>query len=223
MGSIAIAGDTSGSITITVPAVAGNNTLILPATSATIDIFPVGTAMMFVQTTAPTGWTKSVANDNAALRIVSGSASTGGSVNFSTAFASQAVAGTVGTSGSTTATGTVGATTLTSTQIPSHSHTFSGNTGTVSADHTHTYRTQTPVGAPSGGPVGEVGVTTGTTSGISANHTHAYSGTTSNTGSGSSHDHTFTGAAHTHTGGAFTGTAINLAVKYVDAIIATKN
>lgn len=163
-------------------------------------LVPSGTYMLFGQTSAPTGWTKITANNNAALRVVSGSASTGGTVDFTTAFASQGVSG------------TVGATTLTSTQIPSHSHTFSGNTGTVSADHTHTYSAQQPVGASGGGPVGLVGVNTGAiTSGISQNHTHAYSGTTSNTGSGGSHDHTFT------------GTAINLAVKYVDVIMATKD
>ena len=31
------------------------------------------------------------------------------------------------------------------------------------------------------------------------------------------------GGSHTHTGGAFTGTAINLAVQYVDVIICTKS
>ena len=214
MGSIAIAGDTSGSITITVPAVAGNNTLILPATSATIDIFPVGTAMMFVQTTAPTGWTKSVANDNAALRIVSGSASTGGSVNFSTAFASQAVTGSVASTGSTTAVnnsytpagsvGTSGSTTLSEAQMPSHSH-----------------------GTNSVGITGGVGIWYGSDNG------GFFGASVSSAGSSNSHNHTggtfsgtpatITQVGHTHTSGAFTGTAINLAVKYVDAIIATKN
>jgi len=31
------------------------------------------------------------------------------------------------------------------------------------------------------------------------------------------------GGSHTHSGGSFTGTAINLAVQYVDVIIATKD
>jgi hypothetical protein len=44
---------------------------------------------------------------------------------------------------------------------------------------------------------------------MDASHTHTF--TTDSTGGGSSHDHTFT------------GTAINLAVSYVDVILATKD
>jgi hypothetical protein len=69
--------------------------------------FPSGTVMLFVQTAAPTGWTKSTTHDNKALRVVSGSASSGGSVAFTTAFASGLTAGN---------------TTLSTTQIPSHTH-----------------------------------------------------------------------------------------------------
>jgi hypothetical protein len=151
-------------------------------TGSSSGVFPSGTVMLFVQTAAPTGWTKSTANDNKALRVVSGSASTGGSVAFTTAFASQAVSGTVGTSG---------ATTLTIDQIPSH---------------THSYTTRTTAGEPS------------TNSNISRAFTNAtpqtYSVDIGSTGGGNS---------HTHSGGSFTGTAINLAVQYVDVIIATKD
>ena len=66
--------------------------------------------MLFVQTAAPTGWTKSTTHDNKALRVVSGTASTGGSVAFTTAFASGLSAGN---------------TTLSTAQMPSHTH-FSG-------------------------------------------------------------------------------------------------
>ena len=69
--------------------------------------FAATTAMLFVQTAAPSGWTKSTTHDNKALRIVSGSAGTGGSVAFTTAFASGLSAG---------------ATTLSTAQMPSHSH-----------------------------------------------------------------------------------------------------
>jgi len=75
-------------------------------TQSTAAGFDSGTAILFNQTSAPTGWTKSVANDNAALRVVSGSVSTGGSVNFTTAFAANSI----------------GATTLSEAQIPSHTH-----------------------------------------------------------------------------------------------------
>jgi hypothetical protein len=69
--------------------------------------FSSGTVMLFVQTTAPTGWTKSTTHDNKALRVVSGTASTGGSVAFTTAFASGLNAGN---------------TTLSTAQMPSHTH-----------------------------------------------------------------------------------------------------
>lgn len=68
---------------------------------------PAGTLMLFVQTSAPTGWTKSTTHDNKALRVVSGSASSGGSVAFTTAFASGLSAG---------------ATTLSTAQMPAHTH-----------------------------------------------------------------------------------------------------
>lgn len=72
--------------------------------------FPAGTLMLFQQTSAPTGWTKQTTHDNKALRVVSGAASSGGSVAFTTAFAAGLNAGN---------------TTLTTPQIPSHTHTIS--------------------------------------------------------------------------------------------------
>lgn len=188
-------------------------------TGSTSGYFASGTALVFKQTAAPTGWTKVTTDNDAALRVVSGSASTGGSVGFTTAFASQAVTGTVGTSG---------ATTLTSSQIPAHTHGYSGNTGTVSADHAHytSGNTNAVTNYPGGDSAqhglqsannynGQIITFAGWSGGASANHTHAYSGTTDN-GTGG-------GGSHTHTGGTFTGTAINLAVKYVDVIVATKD
>jgi hypothetical protein len=94
--------------------------------TAFVGVFPSGTKMLFQQTTAPTGWTKDTTHNNKALRVVSGTASSGGTVAFTTAFASKAV------------TGTVGSTTLTTSQIPSHAHTItsasSANTGTASTN-----------------------------------------------------------------------------------------
>ncbi len=69
--------------------------------------FGAGTVMLFAQTAAPTGWTKSTTHNDKALRVVSGTASSGGSVAFTTAFASSLSAG---------------ATTLSTAQIPSHTH-----------------------------------------------------------------------------------------------------
>jgi hypothetical protein len=170
-----------------------------PAASA----IPSGTRMLFQQTAAPTGWTKDTTHDNKALRVVSGTVGSGGSVAFTTAFASQAVSGSIGnttaTNQNTTAGGTVANHTLTTAQMPSHSH-------------------QTPAGY---GGTNNFALAGGTA------FAFVSQGQTGATGSGNAHNHGFTGTAHTHTQDAhnhsFTGTAINLAVSYVDLIIATKD
>jgi hypothetical protein len=145
--------------------------------------------MIFGQTAAPTGFTKLIDQDNAGLRVVSGTASTGGSVNFTTAFASQTPTGSVSI---TAVAGSAGATTLTTPQIPSHTHTV-------------TYMTQD--GGPGGnGVVGASGPASTINSG--------------STGGGGSHTHPFSFSSGS---GTFTGNAINLAVKYVDVIRATKD
>lgn len=68
--------------------------------------FAAGTAMLFKQSAAPTGWTKGVTFNDYALRVVSGNVGNGGGVAFSTAFANT----------------NVGNTTLATSQIPSHAH-----------------------------------------------------------------------------------------------------
>lgn len=138
--------------------------------------FTSGTLMLFQQTAAPTGWTKQTTHNDKALRVVSGSASSGGSVAFTTAFASQSVSG------------TVGSTTLTTTQIPSHSHGVPAITGTDGG----------------GNDSGIAGYNN-----VAVTNTNTFS--TNAAGSGGSHNHTFS------------GTAINLAVSYVDLIIASKD
>lgn len=52
---------------------------------------PSGTAMLFVQTSAPTGWTKSTTHDNKALRVVSGAASSGGTTAFTSVFTARTI------------------------------------------------------------------------------------------------------------------------------------
>jgi hypothetical protein len=147
--------------------------------------------MLFVQTAAPTGWTKSTAHDNKALRIVSGTASSGGSVAFTTAFASQTPTGTVGGSF------TVGATTLSTSQIPSHQHRAMS---LYNGDYLY---------APA--------VTTSAANWVSFGGSASRNAHTGSEGGGSSHTHSISGSP------TFTGNAINLAVQYVDAIIATKD
>lgn len=161
-------------------------------TGQTTAIIPSGTVMLFAQTAAPTSWTKSTAHDNKALRVVSGTASSGGSVAFTTAFASQGVSGSVSITGIS---GAAGATTLTTPQIPSHRH----------GAHL----------AP--GPQNLGGFQTNY--GGFPNRT-VYPQVISDTGGGGSHDHPFSFSSGSAT---FSGTAINLAVQYVDVIIATKD
>lgn len=153
--------------------------------------FDAGTVMLFGQTAAPTGWTKSTAHDNKALRIVSGTASSGGSVDFTTALASQTPSGSIGGSF------TVGATTLSTTQMPSHNH----GPSTIHLNNQFGYS-------------GVFGDSSG-----SSPYGAQFSvrGAVDSTGGGGSHTHSISGSP------TFTGNAIDLAVKYVDVIMATKD
>jgi hypothetical protein len=159
----------------------------LPTFQAAGGGFPTGTVMLFAQTAAPTGWTKDTTNyNNSGLRIVTGTASTGGTVDFTTAFASQTPAGSVSI---TAVSGSAGATTLTTPQIPSHTHTVTASSSVSRI--------------PGSGPA--------------ASTTPSNTGPTGGDGS---HTHPFSFSSGT---ASFTGTAINLAVKYVDVIRATKD
>lgn len=138
------------------------------ASGAPVTAFPSGTVMIFAQTTAPTGWTKSTTHNDKALRVVSGTASSGGSTAFTSVF---------------------GARTIAEANLPSHTHTFSATTSTDGA-HTHTAsnvfnsNSATNV-SPAGGPYGTFGTVTTSSSG---SHTHTVSGTTASTGSGTAMD-----------------------------------
>lgn len=78
-------------------------------------MFPATTAMLFQQTSAPTGWTKDTTHNDKALRVVSGTASSGGTNSFSTVMAQT----------------TVGSTTLSTAQLAAHSHSLSAGTAYV--------------------------------------------------------------------------------------------
>ena len=118
--------------------------------------FAENTAMLFYQSSAPTGWTKSTANNNKALRVVSGSGgSAGGSVAFTTAFASQS------------ASGTVGSHTLTASQIPTHTHHVRGS---VAASGGAVYGAGNSSGTSTGGMTGSPG----------GSHNHSFTGSTIN-------------------------------------------
>lgn len=193
------------------------------ALPATVEQFPTGTVMLFRNAAAPTGWTKRTDLNDYALRVVSGTPSSGGTIAFTDMFNAAFVSGSH---------------VLTTAETPSHTHGFSGNTNNNSADHTHgfsgTFTTSADPGhahtipaattasgagaAPLTGTLNTVfnsnlaGAHThtvsisGTTSGISAPHFHSYSGTTTATGSGGGHTH-----------------STNMQLKFLDFIIATRN
>lgn len=146
---------------------------------------PSGTRMLFQQSSAPTGWTKDTtdAMDNKALRLVKGSVVNGGTVAFTTAFASKSV------------TGTIGGTALSVAQLPPHTHRLQNSAGGSFTD---------PLNPNVNGFAGLDAATGYLTTEQSAWFAEQ-------TGSGDTHSHSFT------------GTAINLAVAYVDFIVATKD
>ena len=198
-------------------AISANNNSTRLATTAYVDAqavaaasssgFASGTTMLFVQSAAPTGWTKSTTHDNKALRIVSGTASSGGSVAFTAAFTSQTVSGTVGYQ---SVSGTTDGHVLLPNEMPSHSHFIAGVDISTAADisgsnymsHQGSYGTQANYR-------------------LGGSTVYPTEGITSSAGGGGAHSHTFTSqGSHNHS---FSGNGINLAVAYVDAIIAVKN
>lgn len=129
-------------------------------TGQTTALIPSGTKMLFVQASAPVGWTQITSSvDNKALRVVSGSGGgTGGSVSFTSAFASHTPAG------------TNGGTAITIAQMPSHTHTKA--TGQVHSND------------PEAGTSMTVGNSANTlvsgSTGGGATHTHTFTGTAIN-------------------------------------------
>jgi hypothetical protein len=110
----------SGDVTSSATNIDGSGNVSISTTLAASGT-PSGTKMLFQQTAAPTGWTKDTTHDDKAIRIVSGTVGTGGSTVFTTAFGTPTVTGTI--SGST------GAHTLTTDEIPSHTHSYTGTNG----------------------------------------------------------------------------------------------
>ena len=118
-----------------------------------------GSLVTFQQTSAPTSWTKQTTHNDKALRVVTGSASSGGTTAFSSVMASRTPAGTVGN------------TTLTEAQIPSHSHNVTNYLAGSSLD-----------GANSGGAVNVYNHTSSgnkstDNTGGSTSHNHGFTGT----------------------------------------------
>jgi hypothetical protein len=129
--------------------------------------FPTGTLMVFQQTSAPPGWTKQTTHDDKSLRVVTGSASSGGATAFSSVFGSGK---------------TAGATTLTTSHLPA------SGLSIPSLSVTGTLPTTSASGTPGANDVGQElsDVSNGTAPVTGSTGT----GTTGNMGTGGSHNHT---------------------------------
>ena len=176
--------------------------------------FPSGTRMIFQQTSAPSGWTKDTSDTNQrALRVVSGTAGSGGSVDFTTAFASNRGSSsnnggnTNGTNGGNTGGGsaTTGGRSLTEAQLNQHRHKVDTH-NEWSGDYGH-HTTQSWRQVHTGG-TGYLPRTSWT--GSSSTHNHG----------GGSHTHSTPNHAHTTPDHSHT---TNVAVRYLDVIIASKD
>lgn len=153
--------------------------------------FPSGTRLVFHQASAPPGWTQDNSKSDYALRTVSGSGGgEGGSLTFSTVFGRTAT----------------DAHTLTTSQIPSHSHANSLN----DPGHAHSY----PSGVLNSGGAGTYW---GPLSASGLNPTYSYSGNVggSYTGMSINNANAGGGGSHTHN--------IDLRVAYLDMILCQKD
>lgn len=156
-----------------------------------------GSTMVFIQSTAPTGWTKITDYDDYALRVVSGAAGSGGSRSFSSTFTSYTYPG---NSTAFPVSISFSPATISTSQMYPHTHPVS----MYPANTTSTTSTATPAG-----PSKILMISTGLT-GLESG------------GTGGSHTHTgMVGSVVTINGA--TQPAININVKYVDAILATRD
>ena len=175
-------------------------------TTRKLDAFPSGTRMLFVQTAAPTGWTKDTNGSlNHALRITGGTAGYGGSWGFTDAFTVRGI------------TGSVQSTTLSYGQMPIHNH---GAYSDVQGDHNHT---ATPGLTPALVNQGDFWFPPGSSS-VPGNYI-GYTGSIATSQAGN-HAHNIgiynAGNNESHTHG-LTINNLNMSVAYVDAIMATKD
>jgi len=138
-------------------------------TSTNTNLMPAGTLMLFQQTSAPVGWTKQTLHDNKSLRVVTGTASSGGSIGFTTFFNASSV----------TPSGTVNNTTLAANQLGNHTHYYAAPTSYSGGYYVPSNPTNKNPNPPQLPTPSAYGANTG---GI-------------NEGSGSAHNHGFTATA----------------------------
>jgi len=201
-----ISGMAASKLTGDLPAISGANlTGVQP--------FPSGTVMVFHQTAAPTGWTKSTTHNDKALRVVSGNGGGNGGTHDLSSPPSLAHTHTGAAHVHSIAAHSHGnnlsaaAHTLSESQMPSHTHTYGGGSG-------------------SSGGMSPPSI-----------YSHNYSGSrtyfaTSARGGGSSHSHSMSGSVSdssaynsSSAGGDATSstTPTSFAPKYIDVIICAKD
>ena len=173
---------------------------------------PQGTQMVFASSPAPTGWTTLTANNDKALRVVNGSTTlgTGGSVPFTTAFASYTPTGSV----NSPITGSVAAVALSVNQIPAHRHFIAANVTNNSAT------TITSTNQAKRGGHTELSSNNNEDYHLGGVTTDATVGRTSSVGSGQTHTH---GKGTLSVSSSFAGDSRDFSVEYVDIIIAQKD
>ena len=218
-GSLELLLSRSGSdVTINFPTSAGTLALISDVPEA----FASGTRMLFHQTSAPTGWTKDTSNNNnSALRVVTGSAGSGGSMDFTSAFSNRSISvsgtasGNVNSGGGFSVGYTTNGRTLSESQLASHRHTIkTTDFDNPPGDH----RSQ-------GYPNNDSHQATRSTD--RSRNRDINSNVCSQTGSSQSHDHNgqINVGDHQHSFSTGVNSSGNndFRVKYVDIIIAQKN
>ena len=195
--------------------------------------FPSGTKMIFQQTSAPTGWTKVTSSvDNKALRVVSGTAGSGGSNAFSNTLADRGInanaanttqGGNVSVSVANTTAGgnvsvanaaqggnvSIGNTTAggnVSISSVSTSGTVNSHTLSVNEIPSHSHSTNMTNQGSNRTRGSATGLSATTYGGTRANSSG--SAPTNSTGGNGGHSHGFSGSSHNHNG-SLSGTAHN--------------
>lgn len=171
--------DSTKLLRIEVDGLTTNVTRVLTMPDTNVTLFGAGTKMLFQQTSAPTGWTKDTTHNDKALRVVSGTAGNGGATAFTSVFGS----------GKST-----GSFTLTSAEIPSHTHGAGTFTGSFTASNS------------SGGSNHFAALNTSDDGSGRETLSVSFSGATGATGSGGGHSH-----------------SLSLDLLYLDVIVATKD
>ena len=189
-----------------------------------VGVIPSGTAMLFYQASAPTGWTKVTSGiNNKALRVVTGS--TGGTVTgtktFTSTFTSRSVpllehnhTATIANNGSHTHTGSTA-------DAGEHNHDASTNT---QGNHDHSYATNQGTGGGKGDGGADTGSRNATTNQAGS---HSHTVTVDDAGE---HNHTVSvesAGSHNHTitidDEGTASASMDFAVSYLDVIVCTKD